>query len=322
MVNGKQIYNSEGKSLTVGEFERLANAIFNFLNKDEYKHTLDTIKDKLGKRLSNNDTSFNEKRKSRSHPFIKTALEKYKSFSSNIPDEIIFRLHFADTLLSQHILDISDEPDIDKKMKDKIKEIFLLAIIKNKGSRKIQQTLFDECGHLNKDWERIVQFELNTIGNNAYLMEERMSLLKDEKLYFSWHDIIYEYSCNFCRKYNNKLVLFVDEPLSSDKIDDKYTDTAIWIGKNNIGEENEKRWWLSAGIQHPGCRGYWLRENPELEERLGYDFKSIHAKRDKKDRVWGEALDEVLDTGAKQDEPDFLNKVKKVYNKKMKENKG
>ena len=91
----------------------------------------------------------------------------------------------------------------------------------------------------------------------------------------------------------------------------------FWIGKDNIGEENKKRWWLSAGIQHPGCRGYWIREYPEKEEKFGYDFGAIYARRDKEDKLWGEELDEVLQTGAKQTEADFLAKVKKLYNKKM-----
>jgi len=70
----------------------------------------------------------------------------------------------------------------------------------------------------------------------------------------------------YCEKSLGKIVKLIDqEPENGlDKISgDKYTDTVIWPGKNNVGR-SQKDWWLALPA-HPNCWHQWTKINPSMQ---------------------------------------------------------
>lgn len=327
IFRGKLMYNPEtGKPLKVKDWNNLIAAIEKFLNRKlkgtEKKIVLDSAA--LGRVISRM-LKYNTaeavkalrleevKYKEYSWTDLSESLKAYKA-AVNPPDTELFRLQLAEETLGNHITAIGQDT-----LKD-VKSVFLEGIKQRKNKRQVSQDLFDRLGSVNKDWERITEFETNNTFNNAFINEELGLKEPEEKVYLRRVEMGDVFVCIHCRKIKGILVLVVEEPLEDEKIDDKYAKVAIWPDKSNIGR-NRKDWWVAAGVQHPYCRGSWYREYPDREEeKLGYDFGPIYAKREKEDTLWGEAMNEVLkEKEVKQSDPDFLDKVKKVFKKKMAE---
>jgi len=125
--------------------------------------------------------------------------------------------------------------------------------------QKLQQTLFDTFGDMNRDWRRIAITEAGEIANQAFIagQPEGTKIRRNER----------DDACPFCRSINGVIytVVNADKP-------DKDGATEIWVGKNNIGRSGSanKRtengleprlphelWWPPAGLTHPHCRGWW-----------------------------------------------------------------
>jgi hypothetical protein len=145
---------------------------------------------------------------------------------------------------------------------------------------KLQQTLLDDFGLLNRDWRRIAITEAGEVANTAYLGQfppgTRVKRLE-----------AYEGACPFCRRIDGMVFEWTDEPRP-----ERDGWTHVWPGKTNVGRsasprkrtdeglverEPEELWWPAAGVQHPHCRGRWIAQpskalppgvNPKFAEWL------------------------------------------------------
>lgn len=125
---------------------------------------------------------------------------------------------------------------------------------------KLQSTLLDTFGDLNRDWRRIAITESGEVANQAYLGElQNGSKVKRIEHYIG--------ACPFCASLNGQVFTWSDTPL-----DDSHGWTHVWPGKTNVGRSASPRkwddgeliprtpdelWWPAAGVQHPHCRGRW-----------------------------------------------------------------
>jgi hypothetical protein len=150
---------------------------------------------------------------------------------------------------------------------------------------KLQQTLLDDFGTLNRDWRRIAVTEAGEVANTAYLGQfpdgSRVQRLE-----------AYEGACPFCRKIDGMVFEW-----STKRRPERDGWTHVWPGKTNVGRsasprkrtdeglverEPEELWWPAAGVQHPNCRGRWLSlpsetlppgVNPQFAEWLAKELK-------------------------------------------------
>lgn len=325
IIRGKLMFNPEtGKPLARKDWNNLIEAIEKFLNRKlkgaEEKIVLDSAvlgrimsrmlkynTDEVVRRLKLEDAKY----KKYTFDYLSESLKTYRE-KFNPPDSELFQLQLAEDSLATHITAISQDT-----MKG-IREVFLQGIKQKKGKGKIAQDLFDKFGDKNKDWERIIEFEMNDNFNNSFVQEEIATSKPGDKIYMRRMEMGDAFVCSFCSKIKGILVLVVNEPLEDENINDKYAKIAIWEGKSNIGR-GRKEWWIAVGAQHPYCRGSWTREHPEKEEEFGHDFETVRARREKENQVWGEALEEVKAGGAKESDKDFLEKVKDLFNQRIKE---
>lgn len=107
----------------------------------------------------------------------------------------------------------------------------------------------DTIDAINRDWRRVAITELSDAFNNGYLLANEADAKKGEDLYFVFSGNIIPTSAEECEDALGKIVKLVSEPLNDEKIKDRYTDTAIWVGKNNVGR---KPWWVAIPM-HPNC---------------------------------------------------------------------
>lgn len=124
---------------------------------------------------------------------------------------------------------------------------------------KLEQTLLDDFGTLNRDWRRVAVTEAGETANAAFLMqfEEGARIQRLEA---------YEGACPFCAKINGQVFTWTKDP----RPDEGWT--YVWPGKTNVGRsasprkqtplglvarEPEELWWPAAGVMHPSCRGFW-----------------------------------------------------------------
>jgi len=135
---------------------------------------------------------------------------------------------------------------------------------------KLQQTLFDKYGDMNRDWRRIALTETGEMSMQGFIASTAVGR-KVRRLE------MYKGACPFCEKIHGTVMTVVD----ADK-PDKDGKTEVWTGKTNIGRSSSpnKRtengltprmehelWWIAAGVQHPHCRGSW-QDVPELGDTI------------------------------------------------------
>ena len=141
--------------------------------------------------------------------------------------------------------------------------------IKSKhGPGQLESNLFDTFGHMNRDWRRIAETEINNANNNGQLIEELDSRKPGEKHIFM-KGISSAEACPFCRtEVDGRIVVLLDGPPDNGGdtlVIGEQTYVAIWPGKNNYGRRRAD-WWVSAGTQHPHCRCTWVRHIPGFEK--------------------------------------------------------
>lgn len=134
-------------------------------------------------------------------------------------------------------------------------------------SQALTQRLFDDFAQHNRDWRRIAVTEAGEIKNQGFvgLQDPGEFLRRVER---------YRGACTFCRNLDGRVFKVVD-PLDPDKDGQK----EIWAGKTNVGRSASPRkrvdgelvdrlpselWWAAAGVQHPHCRGVWVRVKPPV----------------------------------------------------------
>lgn len=126
----------------------------------------------------------------------------------------------------------------------------------------LQTKLLDELGTQNRDWRRIAVTEAGENMNQGFVasMTPGTRLRRVEK---------YRGACAFCRSIDGKVVTVVAADAAK-----KDGDNQIWVGKTNIGRsaaprkrendrlvdrEPKEMYWIAAGVQHPHCRGAWVK---------------------------------------------------------------
>ena len=127
--------------------------------------------------------------------------------------------------------------------------------------RKLEQTLLDDFGAMNRDWRRIAVTEAGETANVTYAASHPDgSRFKRVEAY--------EGACPFCRKLDGMVFTWSAAPRPNS---DGWSH--IWPGKTNVGRAASARkqtpeglverteselWWPAAGVQHPNCRGRWV----------------------------------------------------------------
>ena len=140
-------------------------------------------------------------------------------------------------------------------------------------STELQTRLQDGYAIQNRDWRRVALTESTEALNQGFIasQEPGQRLKRVEQ---------YRGVCAWCAKIDGK-VFEVVEPGA----EDKDGDTQVWVGKTNVGRsaaprkrvgdllverEPQERYWVSAGAQHPNCRGRWV---PVITDQPGDDVE-------------------------------------------------
>lgn len=144
-------------------------------------------------------------------------------------------------------------------------------------ARALEQRLSDTFGDLNRDWRRLAISEIGECANQGHVAAETVGTkLKRVEAYTG--------ACQFCRSIDQRVMEVVspDHP-------DKDGWLHIWPGKTNVGRAAAKRkideghlvdrthdelWWPASGIQHPNCRGRWVRVDAGSPPAVSPEFKS------------------------------------------------
>jgi hypothetical protein len=271
---GRVIYSPEtGQPIQKKEFDALIAAIEKFLNKQMggagEKLVIDSAA--IGKML---------KRMAKYHSSAdmeKLTLDtlKYKGKTFNWITDSVKRL---DDVLGQELKEREQRMyqatqdwaaakvvQVTNETRDKIKTILLNGVKEHKSKGQVSQDLFNTLGGLNRDWKRIADTEMVNASNLASIMETVNKAPEGEKVYFKRYEL--PGCCDKCAKVNDKIVLWSNTSLASEKIKDKNADVAIWEGKG-AGDG-----FLLPGTLHPNCRGGWTPWNPD-----GIDMDAMMAR--------------------------------------------
>lgn len=331
-VRGKAVFHPEtGKPITRGEFNKLVQSIEKFLNrkiKDKEKQiVLDNaaLGRLLGRMVGVNTpeavrTLGLDQVKARGYNFedVSSSVQAYKDAFNPSPEELNqFRIN--QEIVGEQIQDIGDD------MLKRVKTVYWNGVRGRKSKAQIAQDLFDQCGTMNKDIRRIVETESVNIQNAAYINEEVATSPEGEKIYFQRMEVVDGVTCNHCRKIKGKIVLWVDDPLPSEEINDPIAKIAIWPGKTNFGRR-QAEWWVAEGGQHPSCRGSWLRyysgrvdEPGSVENFAEKNRKAAESKAE----LWGQAMSQAeqewrdkgvdIDKNYNRTDPAFLERIQAIY---------
>lgn len=331
-INGKVIFSPEtGEPITRAQFQKMVKTIENYLKKylnaKERKIAIDSVL--IGKALSRLLATSTEEA-------VKQAMLKdirYRGYSfDQFPKkwkeyEEMFNPSQYELTQLKIIEDSIGEKitGINQSMLQKVKDVYFNGVRNKWSKQRIAQELFDKCGEMNRDIRRIVEYESLYLQTQAYLWEEKANSSEGEKLYFVRDEVLDGVTCSFCRKIKGTIALYVDHPLEDEKIDDPIAKVAIWDGKTNIGRDPDD-WWVPMGPAHPHCRGGWSRYYPELVGKKEEGRKSLEEiademrKRSKrKQELWGQAMEEVKESGISEKDPSYADRVKELYEKKLQE---
>lgn len=145
-----------------------------------------------------------------------------------------------------------------EEIKNKIKEIFLSCLEKKEPKYRIRQELFYNFASLNWDCYDFVDYELSIASTIAYIKDEIYNSKPDEKVYFKRFEMIG--CCSKCKKLNNKIALWSEVPLDSNKTNDKFADYVIWDDRFSDKKSIIPLTWCCKS-----CRGTWIRHYPEFD---------------------------------------------------------
>jgi hypothetical protein len=171
---------------------------------------------------------------------------------------------------------------VTEQVRSDVKQILLDGVLARKSKSQISQELFHSMVGHNRDFQRIADTEIQNSSNNALLLDEVHRAAPGEKIYFQRVEIIDANTCPFCREMNGVVVLWSDNPLQSDKIDDPQAKYALWEGKN---WESGKKNFVATGVFHPYCRGTWTRYDAEIN--------ALVAETQQRAAQWNAALDQA-----------------------------
>ena len=202
---------------------------------------------------------------------------------------------------------------ISNSTKALIRETYANSLRSRDSSSRMSQQLFDKFGSLNKDWDRIIEYEGGDSFNNAYL-QESFDSTKDN--YFIRYEVLDGHTCPFCQDIKGKIVLMAEDPQESTTIDNFFTDTVIWTGLNNVGRKRPD-WIIPAGPVHPRCRGGWTKYTPpDKDDKASTIISSFNDRIDAKTKEFDTARIEAIKNGYEKDSNEYAqyieNRVKEL----------
>lgn len=282
LYHNKVIFNPEtGLPIYREDFNRIINAIERFLNKrldpSAKKIVLNSVAlgRVMARRLLKLDPAEIRKLKLKEVVYeekpldwIAESLERQNRLMGPLREDESARLseHYKGISRMVEVAEQSMGDHITQMEEDAVHAVRRSIIngVKGRSSKtEIAQDLFNKFGDLNRDWGRIAETETVESFNNAFLKETAIMAEPGEKVYFRRVEMRDDYVCSYCEKIRGEVALYVNSPLSDDKIEDAVAKVAIWEGKNNIGRK-AKNYWMPAGTVHPWCRGSWERFFPDM----------------------------------------------------------
>jgi len=332
-IQGRVIFSPEtGRPITKQEFDKMVKTIERYLLKylsgKERKLVIDSVL--IGKALSRLlATSIEESVRKASLKEIRYRGYSFDQFPKRWKDyESLFNPSQYELTQLKIVEDYIGEKitGIKESMLQKVKDVYFNGVRQKWSKQRIAQELFDKCGEMNRDIRRIVEYESLYLQSQAFLWEERANSTEDEKLYFIREEVLDGVTCSFCRKIKGTIALYVDHPLEDEHIDDPIAKVAIWDGKTNIGRDMDD-WWVPMGPAHPHCRGGWSRYYPDVKgvvkekddrKSLEEIASEMNKKAKRKQELWSDAVNEVKELGKTEQDPGFAEKVKELYDEKLK----
>lgn len=263
---GKVIYNPEtGKPLEKKDWDKFVKELESFLNRNYdgtgekivlSAETLGRLLERMSKTQSREkikNITLDELQKNNKFDWISSsASNMLDSFGDSVSRERAARIQVAMDSAAIRVTRVKDN------VRNDIQNIIIDGI-KNKETRsQISQKLFEKCVGLNRDFQKIADTEIQNNMNNAYVLEEVYKSKDGEKVYFKRFEILDDNTCSKCKKIKDKIALWSDVALSSERINDEFAEYAIWEGKEN-GE-------MPMGCVHPYCRGSWYRYYPDADK--------------------------------------------------------
>lgn len=173
--------------------------------------------------------------------------------------EIDKTIRFRTDNIGNYITGLNDD------VRNDVRRILTDGLSQQKSVVDIERDLFDAHSNWNRDWRRIASTEAQNSYAEGHLVTEISMSEKDEPIYMIGASAVN--ACPTCqRDINGKVVRLLPEPPKSGEeyIDDPYTNTAIWLGKNSLGHGNKERW--TAVTRHPHCACRWVRYYPETPQ--------------------------------------------------------
>jgi hypothetical protein len=187
--------------------------------------------------------------------------EAYRKHYFNDPDKKTLNKSFSK--VAMHVAEVESD------VKDSIRKIVTTGVINGKGPQEIASDMYwnvqkamPSAAVLRRNWSRTATTEMQSVyeaGILAQYEEEARESLSDpaKARYFVYTGG----SCNWCRAHQGTVVRLLPDDIIPDKdndslsalgIEDSKTDTAVWIGKNNVGRYSYKApYWQICTPAHP-----------------------------------------------------------------------
>lgn len=317
---GKIIYNPEtGKPLTNIEWNKFVKALDDFVNRN-YKgigdriilssETLGRILDRMAKyntlknitELKLEDIKYSGK----TFDWISESVKNLKNtFGESLDRTQTTRIEVMQQSATQYISNIEDQ------LKNKIKQTLIDGIKNRESKTQVSQNLFNNCVGINRDFQRWADSEVQAATTKAYINEEIYNTPEETNIYFKRREIVDDNTCKKCEELNGVVVKYSKVPLTDEHIKDDFAKYAIWDGKTT-GH-------IPETIQHPYCRGCWLRYYP-MKNPIADALSTIKEKNNNKwDKAVEQAKKEFEDKGIKNPNDKtkgYVARIREIYNEK------
>lgn len=182
-------------------------------------------------------------------------VKKTLGWSEDISATLFYR---ADSF-TNHVVDMNS------RVKASVNNILIDGLQNQKTISEIERDLFDAHHKWNRDWSRIAHTEVQDSYSDGHMTTEVAMTPEDEPIYMIGMSAAN--ACNICKRdIEGQVVRLLRKPPAggNDKIDDPYTDTAIWIGKRSVGHSSKESW--TAITRHPHCACRFVRWYPDMPQ--------------------------------------------------------
>lgn len=292
VLRGMKLYKKDGKPLTVAEWRAFEKQVTDYL-----RPYLDSLAEEMavkGILLSMASSEMEKQGKS----VVQYGMRSYKQieneyFHGYIPDSLRSmedRYKMDANVKKETALAYTRAADymtrIDDRLRSSVKRQIEYAHRHDLSASELASNLFwskedipelgDYTAQVNlRDWRRVAHTELATIHERGKLAiyedDAQNSLDNPEKAVY----LVFNGTgrCEWCKDHQGTIVRLIpleavgdemDDSLSSKGIEDPYTNTAVWPGKNNVGLK-QSQWRICTPV-HPWCGDTFSRIYPEFQE--------------------------------------------------------